>query len=215
MKKLLACLLLCCLLLSACGNPSAADPFAYLDTPLTMTVRGSLRLMSPDKPPRIQGSFAGVIRTGEPLNFSASVRIEPLSKGQVADGTSPFDDRWQISITYSAPPALKGLTVSCTVSADSVTSEAQLTYPLSNEQIAVTLPYDSVCGLLRPALCLLPQGDVTNVSPVKDGTRSVTVTESATDTETVYSFCETSPCPAEINVTTPDKILHLYLDQAD
>ncbi len=215
MKKLLVpFLLFCCLLLSACGKVTADDPFSYVNATMTLTVRGEVSMMpSPDKAQQGSGAFSGITRADEPLEFSGTVRTEPLPKGQVSDGTLAAENRWRVSITYTSPDALAGMSVACVLGADGTASDATLTYPAPHGTVTLSLPYASARGLLRPALCLLPQGDVTSVSPTKDGVRSVTVTATDAGRETIFSFGQDSPYPVRIDVADPHGQMHLYLNE--
>lgn len=202
----LAFALVLCLCLSSCGHAAARDPFLYADSPFTLTVRGELCL--PTDPDLASGTV-GKIRTGEPLPFSAKVSSQPLPAGTVADGVAASEKLYRVSIAYTAPEALAGLTVACVYGGSKTVATATLTYPSPAGGVTVSLPFGTVSGLLTPILTLLPEGDVSDVSPMKDGARTVTC-RSADGKAVTYHFAEDRSYP--VKVESEEGRLMIYAD---
>ena len=75
----------------------------------------------------------------------------------------------------------------------------------------VSLPYEAVSGLLTPILTLLPQGDVSNLSPVKNGARTVICKDADGGTFT-YHFAEDSPYPIKAEAQREGLHILVYAD---
>lgn len=196
MKKICCLLMLSvCLLLSACSEPSVGDPFGYIRSPFTLTVKGELCLSSDNL--RTEGTV-GKIRQGKILDFSAEIASSPLPAGIVEDGLPSTSPAYRIVITYTAPEALAGLSITCTYGGQDTATIATLTRPLPHrtEPLSYSLPFSSVQGLLLPATAFFPDGDVSEVSPVQDhGIRTVKTAQA------VYTFSKDSASPTEIETS--------------
>lgn len=200
MKKFFFCFLISvCLMLTSCGSSVSRDPFSYTDAAFTLTVRGELCL---EIDPSFTQGTVGKTRSGEPLAFAAEVSSSPLPAGTVMDGLPATERAYRVTVTYTAPEALAGISVVCVYGGAETATEAALTYLSPSGPLTVSRPFASVKGLLLPALALLPRGDVIEISPVTDGAWTVTC-ESGQDETAVYAFSKDSPFPAKIKVSGP------------
>lgn len=203
-KRLMTVILLltlCLLCLSGCGRSTSTAPFSYVEKDFFLTVEGKLCLKH-EAPTASETLFLGKIRTGQPLSFEARITVRPLSSGEVYDSPSLAPPLWQIQISYTAPEALAGLSVSCLynrqVSAFETQAEATLTYTNTAGQLSVKLPYTSVATLCFPATSLLPCHDVVSVSPTAGGLKTITVADDIS--KIVYTFSEDSIYPLQIEI---------------
>ena len=153
---LILALLLLPLSLQACTPPPPPDDFAYAEGAFSASVRGTY-------PPAGDGegaprSFAAQITAGAPVAGDPTLR--------------------NLSVTFTAPEALAGVTVTATLSPASegtVTRTVTFTYPSDYGKVQATAESGALGGLLRFAEALLPIGDVTEISPTApDGSFSVT-----------------------------------------
>ncbi|MBQ9779614.1 MAG: hypothetical protein IJW00_01585 [Clostridia bacterium] len=209
MKKIFPVVLLClCLVLSACGSFKVKNPLAYADTSFFLSVRGELYL---DAPPPLSDGTVGKIRTGEPLAFSAEISSRPLPAGKVVDGLPSGGEAYEVSITYTSPDALSGLSVTCLYGGREIATAATLTYPSPTGVMTVSSSYGAVKGLLAPAIALLPQGDIGQVSPIKDGTWTVTCQEVEGRVAT-YHFVEDKIYPIKVETAGQGYRIFVYVD---
>ncbi len=214
-KPLIASVLLfiiCMLCPAGCGEPSSTAPFSYTEKDFSLTVEGNMYLkydhLTPSEKP-----YSGKTRGEQPLSFKAKVTIKPLASGAVYDPPSLTPPLWQIAITYTAPKALAGLTVSCLynrqISKFEVGTEVTLTYENAAGRLSVKLPYASAAALCLPATGLLPCEDVTSVSPSTGGLKTVTVAEGSS--KAVYTFSRDSIYPLQIEMTSDNKCATLLI----
>ena len=199
-------LTLCLLCLSGCGKKAPASPFSYAEQGFSLAVEGNIVLYH-ERDPIPNTPFSGKIRAGEPLHFKAHVSARPLTAGEVHDTPALTLPLWRIEITYTAPAALAGLTVSCLynrqISDLDTEAIATVSYENPAKKLSLNLPYAAVSHLCFPAVSLLPRGDVTSVSPVAGGIKTVTVTEGAS--KTVYTFSKDSPYPMQVETVSQSK----------
>lgn len=169
------------LLLPSCA---AQDPFAYAQNSFSVSVRGSY-------------TPAG---STNPRPFAATVTIGPPVDGD------PI--RRDLTVTFTAPDALTGLTVTASLPPDGAGGRTvTFLYPSAYGDIRATAVGEEFDGFLRFAEALLPLGDVVEVSPVaRDG--SYTVTRRSDGREAVFTFAEGS-LPLRVTVTTPAEVLTL------
>lgn len=208
MKKVILCfLLLLCPVLASCGGSVSHDPFAYTDTAFSMTVRGEL---CRDAEPPLGEGTVGKTRAGEPLSFAAEVSSEPLPAGTVIEGLPSEGKAYRVSVTYTAPEALAGLSVTCAYGGQGTATAATVTYPSPTGELSALLPYESVKGLLAPALALLPQGDVNEVDPVTpEGSRTVRTQEAT------YTFSKGQSFPSRVEYNTGEGWVRMWADALD
>ncbi len=205
MKKVALCfLLLVSLLLASCGGTASRHPFSYVDNAFSLTVRGELCL-DVDLAPA--DGTVGKTRAGEPMAFSAEVTARPLPAGTVMEGLPTEGKAYRVSVIYTAPEAISGLSVTCAYGGQETATTATLTYPSPTGVLTVSLPYEAVRGLLAPVLALIPQGDVSEVGPVKDEGWTV-----ACDNGTVYSFTKESAFPVKVETGGDESRLRMYAD---
>ncbi len=189
----LAALLL--LSLSACGPavPFGGDgsELSYADGAFSASVRGTVCRTSPDGYAG-DPALVGEGRTGVPWELAALVSV-----------TSPGGDGSRtITVTYTEPASLAGLVVTRSVT-PAVDADAApvVTDTLTLDGISVTDAAGLYEGLLLPALALLPDGDVTDISRDADGRRTVTVTGASTTVyEYAYTFLRDTPLPVRVAV---------------
>ena len=152
-------LLFCLSFLSACAPPSRRDPFAYAETPFSLSVEGVyLPANDQDGTPR---PFAATVTVGAPQGEDPTLR--------------------EIAVTFTSPESLAGMTVTASPSTapdGSISRRVAFTYPSNYGSIQTTAEGGELDGFLRFALGWIPAGDVTEISPqAPDGSYSITRTE--------------------------------------
>ncbi len=196
---LLAALCILVPLLAGCTETVAPDrSFSYADGNFCATVSGTVTRTAADDYTGDRG-LVGESMTGVARPFEATVSFTRTA------GTAT------LSVAYTSPPALAGVTVTrATVTevtasqADAAASAITLTRQTADGQV-IRLDLSDVSraatdALLAPALALLPAGDVTEVSPREGG--MYTVTRQTGDAETAFTFTDGSPLPTRITWTT-------------
>lgn len=174
--------------LTSCGGADTErSPFAYADGAFTVTVRGTICRTLPVE------SGAGETLTGVPRAVSA-----------VVSATAPGASGERVlTVTYTDPDALRGLTVTRALSAPGADAQPGTPLPVTDtltlEDMTVTDTRGTYARLLDPVLALLPEGDVTAASPDPDGTRRITVT--APTRTAVYTLLPGRRLPSEVTVT--------------
>jgi len=210
MKKTCFASVLCAMLLAlaatGCARPQAsADYFAYAREGMEMTVRATITRTASDG---YGGDAArvGESYTGRTWELVAAVTVSaPDEEGRRA-----------VSVVFSSPPALAGVTVSRTYTADAASGELTPTVTVSRALTdGQTLRVDDVegrfDGLLRLSDGWIPQGDVVDVSPLSDGARAVTV--SAPDGgKAIYTFSEDEKIPLRVVWSAPWGEMELVRD---
>jgi hypothetical protein len=192
MRSFFACLLAFCLLLcSTACTPAPRDPFAYAAAPFSVTVKGTyLPAHDGSGTPR---PIAAVITAGAPASEDLTLR--------------------DLTVTFTAPAALAGVTVTALVSPASdgtVSRSVTFSYPSDCGEIKVTAKGREFDGLLRFAEAWLPAGDVAEVSPAApDGSRTVTRRGGDGEYEAVFRFTPDRELPAGVTVTSPAGVLEL------
>ena len=187
------CAVLCaalCAALCACTPSVVADPFAYADAPFTVSLRG----------------------TYTPAGGEATKVAVAVVYGPVAEGGPPSAGgmRRDLTLTFSEPTSLAGLTVTVTHDQGG-TRTVTLTYPSSYGTITASDPA-AFDGYLRFAEALLPAGDEINRSPLSpDGCFTVTRRRASDGREARFTFSTTSdsPFPLVVRVTDPSGTLEL------
>ena len=134
----------------------------------------------------------------------------PISAEVTVGSPRPTGER-DLTVTFASPASLEGVQVTrrYTAAADgtltcrvTVTSTANL----SLDDSAAPGAYDP---LLRFAEALLPVGDVVEVSPVRDGARTVTCRAADGDHTAVFTFSEEGGLPVTVQITTTTEVLAL------
>ncbi len=184
-----------CLCVGSCA-PAAVTPdtaFSYADGDFSATVSGTVTRLVPDG---YTGSAAlvGERLTDTARSFSAAVAVY----GDASGGRAA-------TVTYTAPSALAGVTVTRITDPSTGRSTVTLVRPVEGGG-SVTIDLSSAAAsvtdsLLAPVLALLPVGDVTAVTPTEGGRMAVTRTDA--DGEAVFTFDEGHSLPTEAVRTTP------------
>ena len=196
MKKTLSYLFLLLTLvmgLFACGDPpsSAADDFSYAAEAFSVTVRGSFTPAD-----GVARPIAAVVEVGVPVAEDSPLR--PLS------------------VSFTQPPSLAGVTVRATVQPDgSGVLTRTVTYSARSDYGTVTAESAAGAfdGLLRFAEALLPHGDVVSVSPVnEDGTHTVTRKAADGSRTEDYLFERGRIMPLRVRVTAGQETIDLAVD---
>ena len=175
--------LFCLSVLFSCVPEGRRDDFAYADSPFSLSVEGTyLPATDPDGTPR---PVAATVTAGTSVNGDPTLR--------------------DLAVTFTAPAALAGLTVTATPSpaADgTIARQVTLSYPSDYGEVTVTAVGEELDGLLRFAEALLPVGDVTETSPVgEDGAYTVTRRTGDGAREAVFAFTEGQPFPTGVVFT--------------
>ncbi len=186
MRSFLVCLTAFLLLISfpACSPSAPRDPFAYAGEAFSVVVRGTYT------------------PTGDTASRSFSARI---SAGAPMNGDPTRRD---LSVTFTSPATLAGVTVTAalTPASDGTYKRSVVfTYPSDYGKVEIPAKGEEFDGFLRFAEALLPLGDVADVSPVTDG--SYTVTRKGEGREAVFTFAEGQASPLLVTVTTPAETL--------
>jgi hypothetical protein len=196
MKKTFAYLLALLTLvgvLSACGgSPSpGADDFSYAAEAFSVTVRGTFTPVD-----GVARPIAAVVEVGAPVAEDGTLR--PLS------------------VSFTQPPSLAGVTVRATVQPDgSGALTRTVTYSARSDYGTVTAESAAGAfdGLLRFAEALLPHGDVVSISPVnEDGTHTVTRKAADGSRTEDYLFARGRVIPLRARVTAGQETIDLAVD---
>ena len=184
MRLLLSCLLVFCLLFcyTAC-SPAQGDPFAYAAAPFSVSVEGTYLPASDEGgTPR---PFAARITVGAPMTGDLTLR--------------------DLSVTFTSPDTLAGVTVTATPSPATDGGYARavtFSYPSDYGEIQVIAKGREFDGFLRFAEALLPLGDVTERSPTaEDGSYTVARRTEDGGREAVFAFAEGTAFPTKVILT--------------
>lgn len=186
--------LTCCLallLLTACASPvpygGDGRELSYADGAFCASVRGTLRRTAPDGYTG-DPALVGEGRTNVPWAVAADVRV-----------SAPDDAGCRtVTVTYTAPDSLCGLTVTRTTAVHPDGSMI-VTDTLALGSLTVTDDAGRYTRLLLPALSLLPAGDVTDIAQDADGRRVLTVRTE--DVTFMYTCIDGSRLPVSVSVT--------------
>ena len=174
-------LLSCLMALTACTPPSSRNPFAYAESAFSLSVEG-VYLPANDQ-------------DGTPRPLAAEITAGPQKNG---DPTLR-----DLTVTFTAPEALAGVTVTATLSPapdGSISRRVEFAYPSDYGTIQATAEGDELDGFLRFAQGWLPVGDVAEVSP-KNADGSYTVTRKSGDREAVFTFRAGETFPTGVKLT--------------
>jgi len=193
MKRIGLYFLVCLLgitLLSSCGEtPPAVSDFAYADSAFTAALRGTY-----------------IPADGIPRPVAAEVTAGPPPAG---------GGERDLTITFSEPPSLAGVTVRRMTPSREGPPTVTFTADSAHGRVTATATHGEYDGLLRFAEALIPQGDVAEISPVGgDGTHTVTRRNAEGDFEAVYLLGESGGLPLRVTVRTPKETLELAVSPA-
>ena len=177
----LALLLSCPLLLTACASAAGRDPFAYANEAFSLSVEGVyLPANDPSGSPR---PFAATVTVGAPQGEDPTLR--------------------EMAVTFTAPETLAGVAVTSSpaVAPDgSISRRVAFTYPSNYGDIQISAKENELDGFLRFVEGWLPIGDVTDISPqAADG--SYTITRREGDRVAVFTFGGEGDLPTGVRIT--------------
>lgn len=180
MRSFFVCLTAFLLLISfpACSPSAPRDSFAYAGEAFSVSVRGTYTPTG-DTASR---SFSAQISAGTPVGGDPSRR--------------------DLSVTFTSPATLAGVTVTAalTPASDGTYKRSVVfAYPSDYGKVEIPAKGAEFDGFLRFAEALLPLGDVADVSPVTDG--SYTVTRKGEGREAVFTFAEGQALPLRVRLT--------------
>lgn len=200
-------LLAAAMLLTGCSAHASADrAFSYMEEDFSATVSGSVTRLASD------GYTGDAALIGESLYdvsrpFEATVTV----KTRVDAAGERFVSA--LSVTYTAPSSLRGVTVSYTSDGSARAGSARviLTRAVADrgsvrEDRTITVDLSATSpavrdALLAPAGVLLPTGDISAVSPATGGT--YTVTRRDGDTEATFEFTKGESLPTRVTWSSP------------
>ena len=189
--------------LCSCQNARDDSYFSYTRKPFSLNLQGEMTLFSKDLQDKTEESdFIGNLRK-EPITFSAQITATPLSPGAAEWLPAETASCWRIRLSYTGPESLCGLSLSCLYAqSEGLYGNADITYDQSSEKMHFTLPTSAVQTLMLPALCLFPQGDLSDVSAIDNGCRQITLSPpgSDVDTEAHYTFDTQHPFPLSVEI---------------
>ncbi len=178
---LLALLLILPAGLTACSPAPPVDDFAYSAVPFAAAIRGTYTPAD-----------------GVPRPIAATVSVDaPITGGGPTDRS--------MTVTFTQPPTLAGITVSAAFEADPQGRPSRtvtFSYPSAYGEVKASSGEGVLDGFLRFAEALLPHGDIAEVSPVaEDGTHTVTRRTADGVWEGVYLFSKEQDVPLRVTVT--------------
>ncbi len=197
LSGLLAAILLLSLCLTACSPASRVEDFAYAGGEIKAMVYGTMTRVTSDGysgSPAIPGESV----TGRPLSVAAAVML----------GAPTQEGGRLLTVSFSEPTALAGLTVKGRLCADGVAvAEAAAVGEQSwgGEEAAGLSP------LLRYAVALLPVGDIVNTTPDAGGQHTVT-RQTANGGKASFTFDQNCPIPVRVILSDSYEILDLLVD---
>lgn len=180
---------------SSCTPPPPAptSDFAYAETSFSASVRGTFTTEG-----GIPHPVAATVTVGKPTE----------------DGNRPM------TLSFTQPPALEGVTVS--VAPGSVSDGTSggggrtVTFTAASPHGTVTSTAEGgeLDGFLRFAEVLLPHGDVVAVSPVgEDGTHTVTCKTAEGDWEAEFLFSREGELPLRVRAWTERETIDLTVTE--
>ena len=217
--------LLAALLLAGCASVRPADrAFSYMEEDFSATVTGSVTRFAEDGY-KGDASLVGDGLTDVSRSFEATVSVETRMG---ADGSR---EAAALTVTYTEPPSLCGVTVSYAADAAEAGQEGKARVTLTRTvpmhatadmgagvtERVITVDLSATAPAVRDALLapvgvLLPVGDITAVSAVADGRYTVTRTDG--DREAVFTFAKGQTLPAGVTWTTPTRQVEIEVKQS-
>lgn len=215
----LATLLVAAFLAGCASAPSADRAFSYMEENFSATVTGNVTRFAEDGY-KGDASLVGDGLTDVSRSFEATVSVEGVGAGGSRQVSA-------LTVTYTAPPSLRGVTVSYVADAAQaggarvtltrtvpMHATADMGAGVTERVITVDLSATDPAvrdALLAPAGVLLPTGDVTAVSATTDGRYTVTRTDG--DIEAVFTFAKGQTLPVEVTWTTPTRQVEIAVKQ--
>ncbi len=177
-------------LLSSCREaPLRPSDFAYADSAFTAALRGTF---TPSD--------------GLPRSVAAEISVgAPSEDGGARD----------VTVSFTAPPALAGVTVRGTATSDGGARAVTFTVDSPYGAVTAAAAHGEYDGFLRFAEALIPVGDVAEVSPTaEDGTHTVTRRSAEGDWEATYLFSDGGGLPLRVTVRRAGEVLELAVSDA-
>ena len=213
--------LLVAVFLAGCARTVTGDrAFSYMEENFSATVKGNVTRYAADGY-KGDASLVGDGLTDISRSFEATVSVESVGAG----GSRLVS---ALTVTYTAPPSLRGVTVSYVADAAQaggarvtltrtvpMHATADMGAGVAERVITVDLSATDPAvrdALLAPAGVLLPVGDITAVSAVADGRYTVTRTDG--DTEAVFAFVKGQTLPAGVTWTSPARQVEIEVKQS-
>lgn len=181
-----------------CGcSSNPPTRLTYADKGFSVTVRGQINRTAPDGYTG-DPALTGESYTNQPLDIAATVTVGPPS--------SPTDHLpRELTVRFTAPDTLQGMTVTRRTNAqgktESFISQGTLTYTVESDDI------DRLCFV---ALALLPEGDITTVSPTENGVYTVTLTSG--EITRALTLIDGQDFPSHARLDHPHGWVELYVD---
>ena len=212
--------LLVAVFLAGCARTVTGDrAFSYMEENFSATVKGNVTRYAADGY-KGDASLVGDGLTDISRSFEATVSVESVGAG----GSRLVS---ALTVTYTAPPSLRGVTVSYVADATQaggarvtltrtvpMHATADMGAGVAERVITVDLSATDPAvrdALLAPAGVLLPTGDITAVGAVTDGRYTVTRTDG--DIEAVFTFAKGQTLPVEVTWTTPTRQVEIEVKQ--
>ena len=212
--------LLVAVFLAGCARTVTGDrAFSYMEENFSATVKGNVTRYAADGY-KGDASLVGDGLTDISRSFEATVSVESVGAGGSRQVSA-------LTVTYTAPPSLRGVTVSYVADATQaggarvtltrtvpMHATADMGAGVTERVITVDLSATDPAvrdALLAPAGVLLPTGDVTAVGAVTDG--RYTVTRADGDIEAVFTFAKGQTLPVEVTWTTPTRQVEIEVKQ--
>ena len=213
--------LLVAVFLAGCARTVTGDrAFSYMEENFSATVSGSVTRFAEDGY-KGDASLVGDGLTDVSRSFEATVSVEGVGAGESRQVSA-------LTVTYTAPPSLRGVTVSYVADATQaggarvtltrtvpMHATADMGAGVTERVITVDLSATDPAvrdALLAPAGVLLPAGDVTAVGAVTDGRYTVTRTDG--DTEAVFTFAKGQTLPVEVTWTSHTRQVEIEVKQS-
>ena len=213
--------LLVAVFLAGCARTVTGDrAFSYMEENFSATVSGSVTRFAEDGY-KGDASLVGDGLTDISRSFEATVSVEGVGAGESRQVSA-------LTVTYTAPPSLRGVTVSYVADATQaggarvtltrtvpMHATADMGAGVTERVITVDLSATDPAvrdALLAPAGVLLPAGDVTAVGAVTDGRYTVTRTDG--DTEAVFTFAKGQTLPVEVTWTSHTRQVEIEVKQS-
>lgn len=213
--------LLVAVFLAGCARvPSAERAFSYMEENFSATVKGNVTRFAEDGY-KGDASLVGDGLTDISRSFEATVSVESVGAGESRQVSA-------LTVTYTAPPSLRGVTVSYVADAAQaggarvtltrtvpMHATADMGAGVAERVITVDLSATDPAvrdALLAPAGVLLPTGDVTAVGAVTDGRYTVTRTDG--DIEAVFTFAKGQTLPVEVTWTSHTRQVEIEVKQS-
>ena len=181
-----------------CGcSPTLPTRLTYADAGFTITVRGHMTRTAPDG--YVGGpALTGQSYTNQPLDIAATVTVAP--------SPSPTSHRSRaLTVRFTAPDTLQGLTVTRRTN-----TQGETEISVSQGTSVFTVEGGDPDRLCLLALALLPEGDITTVSPTENGVYTVTLTSGRISR--ILTFTSGQDLPSHVRMEHPDGWVELYVD---